>query len=74
MVIKFTGWTYLDPMTALLMAGYIGWMGTRLVRKAASGLMGEQNTCPGHCLPGNRRDIIIRIARKIIGRLSSGDL
>ena len=25
------------------MAGYIGWMGTRLVRKAASGLMDEQN-------------------------------
>ena len=42
-IIKFTGWKYLDPMTALLMAGYIGWMGTRLVRKAASGLMDEQN-------------------------------
>lgn len=42
-IIKFTGWKYLDPITALLMAGYIGWMGTRLVKKASSGLMDEQN-------------------------------
>ena len=42
-IVKFTGWKYLDPITALLMAGYIGWMGTRLVRKAASGLMDEQD-------------------------------
>ncbi|MBN1858454.1 cation transporter [Candidatus Bipolaricaulota bacterium] len=42
-IVRLTGWKYLDPITALLMAGYIGWMGTRLVRKAASGLMDEQD-------------------------------
>jgi cation diffusion facilitator family transporter len=42
-IVKFTGWRYLDPIAALAMAGYIGWMGTRLMRKAASGLMDEQN-------------------------------
>lgn len=42
-VVKFTGWTYLDPITALIMAGYIGWMGIRLIRKASSGLMDEQD-------------------------------
>jgi cation diffusion facilitator family transporter len=42
-IVKFTGWKYLDPITALAMAGYIGWMGARLMRKAAAGLMDEQN-------------------------------
>ena len=42
-IVKFTGWTYLDPITALLVGGYIGWMGIRLIRKAASGLMDEQD-------------------------------
>ena len=42
-IVKLTGWKYLDPIAALAMAGYIGWMGTRLIRKAASGLMDEQN-------------------------------
>lgn len=42
-IVRFTGWKYLDPIAALLMAAYIGWMGTRLMRKAAAGLMDEQN-------------------------------
>lgn len=42
-IVRFTGWKYLDPITALAMAGYIGWMGTRLIRKASAGLMDEQN-------------------------------
>jgi cation diffusion facilitator family transporter len=43
LIVKLTGWKYLDPITALAVAGYIGWMGTRLVKKASSGLMDEQN-------------------------------
>jgi len=42
-IVRITGWKYLDPITALLMAGYIGCTGARLMRKAASGLMDEQN-------------------------------
>lgn len=42
-IVKFTGWRYLDPIAALLMAAYIGWMGISLVRRAASGLMDRQN-------------------------------
>lgn len=42
-IVKLTGWKYLDPITALAMAGYIGWMGIRLIKKASSGLMDEQN-------------------------------
>jgi cation diffusion facilitator family transporter len=43
LIVKFTGWRYLDPITALLMAVYIGWIGANLVRKAASGLMDKQD-------------------------------
>lgn len=42
-IVRLTGWTYLDPITALAMAGYIGFTGIRLVRRAGAGLMDEQN-------------------------------
>jgi cation diffusion facilitator family transporter len=42
-VIRFTGWKYLDPITALLMAAYITWLGTGLIRKASAGLMDKQD-------------------------------
>jgi cation diffusion facilitator family transporter len=45
-LVKWTGWTVIDPLTALAMAGYIGWMGAHLMRRAAAGLMDEQDT--GH--------------------------
>ena len=36
-----TGWLWLDPLLALLVAGNIVWTGARLVRRSASGLMDE---------------------------------
>lgn len=38
-----TQWLWLDPLIALFMAAYIGSMGYRLVRRAAAGLMDEQD-------------------------------
>ncbi|GMU35522.1 MAG: cation transporter [Planctomycetia bacterium] len=42
-VIKFTGWTYADPIVALVMAAYIARMGVSLLRRAAAGILDEQD-------------------------------
>ncbi len=42
-IVKVTGWTLVDPITAMLMAAYIIWMGAALLRRAAAGLMDEQD-------------------------------
>lgn len=42
-VVKITGWRYADPIGALVVAVYIAWMGARLMRRSASGLMDEQD-------------------------------
>lgn len=41
--VKLTGWRWLDPSAALLVAVYISWIGARLLRQAAAGLMDEQD-------------------------------
>jgi cation diffusion facilitator family transporter len=42
-IIRITGWKYLDPITAFLMAAYIAWLGTSLVKRASAGLMDKQD-------------------------------
>lgn len=37
--VAITGWTRLDPIIALVVAGYIVWTGARLVRRSVGGLM-----------------------------------
>ncbi len=41
--VKLTGWTVLDPLVGLLIAGALVWSGIGLVRRAASGLMDESD-------------------------------
>lgn len=41
--IAVTGWAWLDPLAAMLMAGYLAFTGLRLVRRAAAGLMDERD-------------------------------
>ncbi len=38
-LVLLTGWTWLDPVIALAVAVNIVWMGVRLVRQSASGLL-----------------------------------
>lgn len=42
-LVKLTGWAWIDPIVAMLIAGYIAWMGFRLVRNAAGHLMDKQD-------------------------------
>lgn len=43
LVVRFTGLTWVDPLTALLLAAWIAVVGLRLMRRAAAGLMDEQD-------------------------------
>ncbi len=40
-LVALTGWIWLDPVIALLVAGNIVWTGAQLMRRSASGLMDE---------------------------------
>jgi cation diffusion facilitator family transporter len=42
-LVKVTGWRYFDPITALLIGGYIGWIAVSLLRSAAARLMDRQD-------------------------------
>ena len=42
-IVGLTGWRWLDPVCALLVAVYIGRLGWRLVRRSVAGLMDEQD-------------------------------
>lgn len=42
-IVKLTGWVWADPVAALLVAGYILWLGVRLLRKAEAGLTDRQD-------------------------------
>lgn len=42
-IVKLTGWRLADPITALLMACYIAWMASSLLRRASAGLMDKQD-------------------------------
>jgi cation diffusion facilitator family transporter len=43
LLVWITGHAWIDPAVALGMAGYIAWMGLRLLRRSAAGLMDEQD-------------------------------
>lgn len=42
-IVRVTGWVWADPIAALGMACYIGWMGIDLLRGAGAGLMDKQD-------------------------------
>ncbi len=42
-IIAITGWRYVDPLAAMLVAGYIAWTAIGLLRRAAAGLMDRQD-------------------------------
>jgi cation diffusion facilitator family transporter len=42
-LVKWLDWPYADPIAALLVAGYLAFIGTRLLRRSAAGLMDEQD-------------------------------
>lgn len=52
LVVRTTGWVWADPIAALLIAAYIAWMGARLFRRAAAGLMDEQDLADERLLHG----------------------
>jgi cation diffusion facilitator family transporter len=43
LLVKFTGWVWLDPLIACLVAAQLFWTGFRLVREAAGGLLDEED-------------------------------
>lgn len=53
-IVSITGWTRLDPILALLVAGNIVWTGTRLLRRSVLGLMDAT-------LPVEQRDAIQKV-------------
>ena len=58
--VALTGWLWLDPVLALLVAGNIVWTGWRLLRRSANGLMdgslpAEQQALVLHVLESYRR-------------------
>lgn len=42
-IVRTTGWSYADPLAAVLVSLYIGWTGIGLVRRSTAGLMDEQD-------------------------------
>ena len=42
-LVKWLGWAYADPVVALIVAAYLAFVGTRLLRRAAAGLMDERD-------------------------------
>lgn len=42
-LVKLTGWRYFDPITALLIGSYIGWVAINLLRRSGAGLMDKQD-------------------------------
>ena len=49
-LVKVTGWVYADPLGAIAIAIYISWTGMGLLRRAAAGLMDEQDNADGRLL------------------------
>jgi cation diffusion facilitator family transporter len=42
-IVRFTGWRWVDPAAAILVAIYIAWLGVRLIKRSAAGLMDQQD-------------------------------
>src|SRR6267142_1266130 len=49
-VVKLLRWPLADPIAALLIAGYIGWMGILLLRRSSAGLMDRQDAADDQLL------------------------
>lgn len=49
-LVKYTGWAYADPLGAIAIAIYISLTGMGLLRRAAAGLMDEQDNADGRLL------------------------
>ncbi|MGA3065329.1 MAG: cation diffusion facilitator family transporter [Tepidisphaeraceae bacterium] len=43
LLVRYTGWKWIDSVAALLVAGYIAYLSYGLIRKSAAGLMDEQD-------------------------------
>lgn len=52
LMVQLLNWPYADPIAALLIAGYIAWMGASLLRRSAAGLMDEQDVADQQLLQG----------------------
>jgi cation diffusion facilitator family transporter len=66
-IVRFTGWSWVDSAAALLAAAYIGYLGLRLLRRATAGLMDEQDLADqkllrtildSHLGPGGKQPLI----------------
>src|SRR5262249_28606167 len=42
-VLRWTGWAWVDSAGAMLVAAYMAWLGTKLIRRSAAGLMDAQD-------------------------------
>src|SRR4051812_34402563 len=51
-IVKLLKWPLADPIAALLIAGYIGWMGISLLRRSSAGLMDRQDADDERLLRG----------------------
>jgi cation diffusion facilitator family transporter len=47
LIVRIFNWPYADPITAVLIVVYIAWMGAKLLRRSAAGLMDEQDQADG---------------------------
>lgn len=52
LLLKWTGWLWLDPLTAILMAAYLAITALRLMRRSAAGLMDEQDLADEELIAG----------------------
>ena len=43
LLIKATGWAFLDPLTALIIAGFVGWTGLRLLKSSVGEVLDKEN-------------------------------
>ena len=57
-IVWLTGWTILDPIIAIVVAGNIIWTGFQLVNRSVAGLMDAG-------LPENERKLIQAVTEKI---------
>ncbi len=51
-LVRYTGWAWADPVTAIGVSGYIAWAGVGLVRRSAEGLMDTQDATDTTLLRG----------------------
>lgn len=62
LLVRITGWAWIDPIAALLVAFYITWMAIGLLRRSAAGLMDKQD-----------RDDAVMIRRILDSHLPTGE-